>query len=1083
MRRLAVLIGLLALLPPAPVPAAPGETEPLVLSGRIVDKASRKPIAGALVRPSAAPDTPVRTDAEGRFQIEAPGRRRFEIEALAPGYLPRKAMVLRPQLVSRRIGLLVLERAGALQGTVTDPRGRPLPDTKVVAVHEAVLGARAFEPADPVADQAVTDAQGRFELRLLRAGQSYEVRASRPGSFPSAQRVTIGDPAARPRAAGFVLAPARPVRLKVQDVAGKPVADAEAVLRPALRKPEQDAERNPAPGTARSDPRGLVSIPEAPAAEVEVTVWKKGYAPIVLPALRIPAGTGPADLGVVTLRPGAKLDGRVVDPKGRAVAGAEVFLLRRDVSRSEMERALDKRKPAAATAADGRFVLEDLAQGVPVHLLIRASGYLTGEARGVRPPLAKPVTVRLEPEAVLQGRVVTEDGDPVAGARIDLRWQAFLPEEPDRPVGEALLRDTRSQADGRFEFRDIPRGTVRVSVNAPGFVPLDPRAVDLPRPAEAGELLLVLERGAALQGRVTAASGEPVPGVRVGVGGAAAATNDDGVYWLEGAETGRQEVLFLHPTYGRLVKPFDVQPGINILDVAFDPGVEVTGRVVDESGRPVPGAKVELGAEDRFDLKLYRDVTGEDGRFRLSPVIEGRYRLKAGAEGYTETGLPEAVVVAAEPVAGLELALDRGTLLSGKILGLPPEDLAQVEVEARSDRGDTVTAWTDGRGRYEARALHPGDWTVRATLWDDQRETQARVVIRRSDRELSRDLEFDERLTLTVQVLADEEPLPDARIALHGQRVAVDRVATTDYEGRARIDDLEPDTYRIGVRHDLLIHNGQIDLQEDRDVVIRLQGATVAGLVTSTADGDPIPQALVSLRPVEGPEYLVTAGTRADGSFSLHPVQPGSYRLEARARGFAPATQDLQVAAGQVVDGLELRLKPASGVRLQVRLASGKVPEFVHLQVRDAAGGTVLAETRRSTEPGLFEITMLPPGSYTLILRADGGALVTAPLTVPAAEPLPLTLAPAGRLSLRVSDLVTSDLLGTVRLFGPDRQPFWTIAPGGAAVQQWRLLGGKAFIDGLPAGTWTIQVEMPDGQRWEGAATTSGAGEASATIE
>lgn len=47
--------------------------------------------------------------------------------------------------------------------------------------------------------------------------------------------------------------------------------------------------------------------------------------------------------------------------------------------------------------------------------------------------------------------------------------------------------------------------------------------------------------------------------------GAAASTNDDGLYWLEGAELGRQKVLFLHPSHGRVAKPFGIQPGVNVL--------------------------------------------------------------------------------------------------------------------------------------------------------------------------------------------------------------------------------------------------------------------------------------------------------------------------------------------------------------------------------------------------------------------------------------------------------------------------------------------------------------------------------------
>ncbi|MFL6198305.1 MAG: carboxypeptidase regulatory-like domain-containing protein [Thermoanaerobaculia bacterium] len=1074
MRRFCFLIWLLAAQSGLSAVLQP---EPLVLSGQVIDAGSRKPIPGALVWPSADLCAFVQTDAEGRFEVTAPGRRRFDLEVLAPGYLLKRVLIARPQLVSRRTGTLVLERAGRLRGKVMDPQGRPLAGAAVLAISQRALGGRAFSSSDPVTDRVVTDDQGRFELRRVRPGQVYEIRASRAAAFPTAQLATVGDAAAQPRDLTLVLAPARAARGKVQDPAGKPVSGAEAAVRPALRPGFSDS--SAAIGApVQSDAKGVFSLPELPAAEVELTVRRKGYAPVVLPALRIPPGTGPADLGVVTLRPGATLTGRVIDPHGQAVPGGEVFLLDRPAGPNEMDRALKNRKPIAAVATDGCFSIEDLAQGVPVHVVVRAPGYLIAQVRAVRPPTEKPVVIRLETEAVLLGRVVDEAGEPVPGARVDLDWQAFLPEEPDRPVGEPILRSTRADGEGRFELRGLPAGTAQVGASAPAFVPLEGVAVELPR---AGELRLVLERGALLQGRVTTAAGEPVPAVRVGVSGAAAATNDDGLYWLEGAELGKQEVIFLHPSHGRVAKPFEIQPGVNVLDLTFEPGVEVAGRVLDETGKPVPGAKVEISPEYRFDPRQYQDVTGEDGRFRLSAVVAGKYRLQAGADGFAETERPGTLAVASEPVSNLEIVLDRGAVLSGSILGLPAEDLPQVEVEARGDSGVTLPAWTDGRGRYEVRSLAPGDWTVTARLWDDQRQAKTRVAIRRSDRELTRDLEFEKRLALTVQVLYEEEPLPGARVSVRGQRTTAERTAMTGYEGRVRFDDLAPETYRIGLRHarNMIVHNDQVDLQQDRELVIRLQGATIGGLVASAADGEAIPNAMLSLRPVEGPEYLVTAATKSDGRFVVHRVQPNRYRLQANAEGFLTAEQEVQVAGGQTLDDLEIRLQPAQGVRIRVRLASGEIPARVHVQVHGTLAQTF---TPRGVE-GVVELSTLPPGAWTLLVGADGGASVTANLMVPSEEPLAVTLPPAGRLNVRVPALLSSDLIGTVRLLGQDGQPFWTIAPGGTVVQQWPLAGGKAVVEGVPPGSWTVQVETPDGQRWQGATVTAGAPEAAVTIE
>lgn len=1064
--------------------------EPVVLTGRVLETGSRKPVPGAFVWRSTDPGAFVRADAEGRFRITAPGRRRFDLEVIAPGYLPRRSTIPGPQLTGGKGATLSLTRAARIQGKVVDPKGKPLPGATVGAVLEGALGERMFDPGDPVLDRAVTDAQGRFELRRLRPDTSYEVRASRAGTFSTAQRVTVSDPTATPRNVTLVLSPARAGRGKIQDPAGLPVAGAEVVVRPALRP---STSQTPAPAgqpvtekdaiSVQSDGQGVFLIPECPASEVELMARKKGFAPLSLPALRIPAGTGPADLGVVTLRPGARLAGHVIDQKNQAVPEAEVFALDGPTGVNTVDRHLKDRKPTVKTAADGRFVIEDLPKGVPAHLVVRAEGYLPARPGAIRPPTATPLVIRLEPEAVLQGRVMNEEEYPVAGARVTMRWQAFLPEDPERPLGEPVLKDTRTEPDGRFEIRGIPAGSVSFGVSAHGYVTLEDVKVELPQPPEAGELRLVLHRGAVLQGRVTTASGEPVPSARVAAGGAAATTDDDGAYFAEGVAPGPQNVLVLHPHQGRLKKPFDVQPGVNVLDFTYDPGYEVSGRVVDESGKPVTGARVELAAAVRYEGRQYQEVTGEGGRFRLSPVLDGRYRLNAEAEGFGETSVPGTLEVAGQPVSNLEITLERGAVLSGRILGLEPEDLTKVRVEARGEHGVEVAAWTDGRGRYEIRPLRPGDWVVRAAILEGQRQVQVRVPISRSDREITRDLEFNKRLTLSAQILYDEEPLPDAQFALHGQRLAAERTAVTDWEGRVRLDDLEPDTYRIALIHPakMIVHNDQVELQADHEVVLRLQTSTVAGVVTS-ASSKPVSGALVSMRPLEGPEFLVTAGTKDDGHFGMYRVPPGRFRIEAQAEGFIRKEQEIQVTAGQALENLEIRLAPAQGTKIRLRLASGQTPKLVHLQVRDPAGTVQLSETRLTDASGIAELTKLPPGAWQILVRAEEGAVTTASLLVPS-EILTVTLPTAGKLSVRVSGLVTSDLIGTLRLLGPDQQPFWTLGPGGQIQQQWEVMGGKGSIAGVPAGTWTVQVETPDGQKWTGTATTSGIGEAALTIE
>ena len=1061
---------------PAPGPSDPEMVvelaEPVAISGRVLAQASSKPLAGALIQVSADPGAFLLTDEDGRYRLIAADPEGFQLQALVPGYLPRSVRVTRAHVLSGRAPALALTPTRALRGQVMDAQGAPLAGVALAAVPE--IGPGLPEAAT---DRGSSDAAGRFELRRMRAGRGYELRAVRPGYLPAAVQAVAPDPSREAPPLKIVLTPARAVQGRVQDVNGRPVAGAEISLT-GSREPGRPVRSAPAgepdPADLRTDEKGRFTVEQIPANPLDLTVRKRGYAPAFTRGIRVPPGAGAADLGTIVLRPGARLTGRVTDRNSRPIAGAEVFRVE-DLKRiDEMSARLDGDRADAVTSPDGRFVLEDLPAQSPANLLVRARGYLPAGVRGARAPNQEPVAVRLEPATLLRGQVIDEARQPVASARLQLVLGA------ERPVTRLAVSDR----DGHFEILDVPRGTGALSVQAHGFVPIEDLQVTLPRPEPGGALTLTLEKGALLTGRISLTDGTPVSGARVSAAGSTALSDDDGAYAVEGVAPGPAVVGVLHPSYRQYSKEMIIEPGRNQLDVTFEPGVEVTGRVVDDRDAPVPGAWVQLSSQPGRDLE-YRARAAADGTFRLSPVAQGRYRLHAGHEDYSPAEL-KGVVVADEPVGGLEIALLRGGAISGRVLGLKPEELAQVNVEAES-AGRSYPAIVDSEGRYEVRRLEPGDYLVRARLVAGQRQAQARAVLEPGRPEVTRDLEFSRRLTLSGQVLHENETLPEAVLTIRGSRFAVERSVVTDYQGGFRFEDLDPDIYSLGLNHpgEHLVHNENVELTDDREIVVRLRTATLSGLVKDGKSGSPVSGALVLLRHVagaEGPEFLISGGTEQDGSFLLSRVPSGSYRMTVSAGGYAPGEQEIAVPAGHDVAGLEVALEPTQGLDLTVRLASGKVPALVNVRVLAPSGAPVVAETRAPDPSGTLRLPTVPAGSWQLFLSAPGGAVAGSSVTVPG-EPGAVTLPEAARLHVHVPALASSDLIAVLSLGGADQQPFWTLGPGGAIQERWPLVGGKATVEGLPAGLWQIRVEAPDGHTWTGNVTTSGRSDVGVELE
>ncbi len=1056
--------------------------------GRVVDARTGKPIAGALAWNDRDPGAYVSTDEYGRYRMTLAAAQDSVLEAVAAGYTSAKVELRPTQARLGRAPTVALARAATVAGSVM-AGGRPVAGAVVEAVPRAARGERLLDAAAKVVDRAATDPQGRFRLRRLEPRQEYELRARSDGYFPASAEVAAFDPPAEARAVRLDLVAIRSLAGQVVDEAGRALAEVELEVRGAMRggrtpplfeAPRREVEASGA--ASRTDARGRFLVASPPAAAVDTLFRKPGFAPFSARGVRIPPGSGPFDFGKVVLRPGAGLRGRVVDGAGKPVRGAEVFLLEEE-PRTPQTAALDGR-PSVITSAGGEFALSDLPVAAPVHLLARAPGYAAALARGVRPPLDRPLVIPLEKGTSLRGRVVDEARAPIAGATVEAVWQPVLASDPERlPVGMPASFHATTGPAGRFEISGLPEGLVSLGAQARGYVAREGRKLELPRPDDAPELEIVLEIGATLAGRIATTRGEPVGEARVRVGDAGGLSDPEGQYLVEGAAPGRQRVWVFHRDYRRFETTHVLGPDDNLLDVELEAGVEVSGRVLDEQAQPVAGARVALRARDRRE---HSALSASDGAFHFATVPRARYRLAAEREGYASSAAPAEVLVETEPVRGLEVTLRKGATISGRILGLEPEDLSRVVVEASTAQSSARRAEIDAEGRYRLAGLNPGDWTLRGSVGSGERQVVVRQPVLADDRELECDLEFGGRLRLSGRVFVDGEPLADAFVSLRGQRFSTERGRRSAFDGSFVVDDLAPDTYVLGVSHAerLLTHNQTLDLAEDREIEVHLRPTAVRGQVRSAENGAPVGGARVSLRHLptaETPEFLVTGFAGADGRFDYPRVLPGTYRVEVTADGFARQDQPLVVAAGDAPE-LDLLLDRSAGLELEVRLADGSPARSVHLLAQDAAGRLGAAVTLAADANGRAKLSTLAPGAWTLYVSSSAAALASVSVEVPG-PPVALTLPPGGRLAVRVPALLLAGRSATLRLTSAAGAPLYVLEPGGALRGDWVLAAGQGTVAGLPEGPCVAHVESSDGRRWAAPCAVVGGQESAVVLE
>jgi hypothetical protein len=166
------------------------------------------------------------------------------------------------------------------------------------------------------------------------------------------------------------------------------------------------------------------------------------------------------DVGVLALRAGLTVEGRVVDEGGLPIEGARV-----SVAGTGATVALGG--TAAVTDAEGRFTFALAAGGY--RLSATASGHGPGQAAvdlSGGGPAPAPIQIRLlRAEAKLEGLVLDDGGRPLGRARVQL-FPAEASAGAATPVGSGS-----TDVGGHFAIAPLPEGDLRVEIDHPDYPP------------------------------------------------------------------------------------------------------------------------------------------------------------------------------------------------------------------------------------------------------------------------------------------------------------------------------------------------------------------------------------------------------------------------------------------------------------------------------------------------------------------------------------------------------------------------------------------------------------------------------------
>ncbi|MEZ6037115.1 MAG: carboxypeptidase-like regulatory domain-containing protein [Planctomycetota bacterium] len=721
----------------------------------------------------------------------------------------------------------------------------------------------------------------------------------------------------------------------------------------------------------------------------------RGAEPPVSPVPPVAQGSGPAAAQ-------ALVQGVVLDPDGRPAASATVTLYRMVTGWPEL-----RREPlaTATTQGDGAFLFRT---AVPYgHVLGFEREGFAGGLQQV-PVGSGAVTLRLDNGFDLFGFVLNDSGTPVPNARVSVE---AVPGEPRRAVS------TRTAADGRYSFRNLAAGPVRLVAYhgswqpavAPTIVVGDLRRIDLrfDRPT------MSLVRGHV----VSASSQEPIADARVQlvpinlklglVDPIEARTAADGSFLLEGLPRGSVRLLVRHPEHGTVMRTQTIGA------VAQDLPIELPARSVVE-GQMVPELVDDVirGGE----LLQIQDMAGEvqfatldaDGRFRFPSSLSPGWAdltFVAGELAFRRNfSASLAVKVVEAATTELELSVVPSTRVRGRFVDAGGAPVAGVRVMqtrllAESARGIGDAAWqfnisdvgnrvaelfgaesgqllavSGDDGTFEIRGRAPGPLLARAEH-DGTGSRLLRVAVAMYDEptELG-DIALPRGATILGRVLRGNRAFVGATVVAVGDDCHGS--AVTDRSGVFVLRDLMPGTYSVRARIP-----GQSSGSDEQTVVVAPGatsrqllvhldvGRTVQGQVTGL-DGQPVAGALITARGMPG----LVAISDGEGNFVVElPPRPVELQVSLADRS---RLRNVPVGLAEAMVRVQLDAPPTCSLELNVAGLPDR-RRITGCLLRCTALDDAAAEERArwfEMPDGVLQWSQCPSGHVRLELRCDGFA-------------------------------------------------------------------------------------------------------------
>ncbi|MBC7974348.1 MAG: carboxypeptidase regulatory-like domain-containing protein [Myxococcales bacterium] len=480
----------------------------------------------------------------------------------------------------------------------------------------------------------------------------------------------------------------------------------------------------------------------------------------------------------------------------------------------------------------------------------------------------------------MEGMVLGVDEEPVAGAQVTLG------------DGQRAVTD----ASGSFVFGGLAEGAYDVAAELDSaFAEVQQVELD----ADSEPVSLRLTRGPTLVVRIVDERARPIADAIVAVGARSRVTPRDGIVRFRAIDLGLELVDVRAPDRAHVNHRVDSgeDPAATLeCTIVLAAGSDLAGIVVDEAGRPVPEAYVELSASARGVLgeTMFAD---EHGAWRMHHLATDTYTVRASSSTHVAT---EDLVLAHEgtrATSGVVIRVEPGGEIAGIVV-----DATGRPVEGAQVRAGTASETSDARGEFVLRGLAAEAHSVSVAT--------STLGAMNQDVELARGqhvrLRFEVGASSLAGTVVDStgQRMEHAFAFARSEMFHSFHVARSDLYGHFDFGGLPPGRYSVTAeRADSENESPAIEVMTGhRQLTLVVPDlARVTGRVT--VDGRPAQYYRVAITNDPSADSRSTAVYDADGRFVTADAIPGNFALVITAPGFTRHVIDhVEILAGRTAD-------------------------------------------------------------------------------------------------------------------------------------------------------------------------------------